>query len=373
MLSSGSLASEPPAATEADSAPPSDAPRRATRARVVRPLALHIARSLIRTAVILWGVASVTFLAIRALPGNPVDVWIQDKQDSGLTAEQARKQATQLLKINVNQPLWSQYTDYMRNLSHGDLGNSVILSPGTSVTEMIGSRLGWTLFSVGFALVISFFIGLYLGSVAAYRRGKWVDRLITNTSALMDAIPAVLVGIGLTFYLGVVWHLVPIDALRGAYSPDVQPGFDFGFMMSALAHVAAPGTVYVLTSVGGWALAMRASALTVLSDDYVTHARARGLSERTIRVAFVQRNARLPLVTGFAISMGFVFSGAVLVEQIFVYPGVGQLLANALARRDYTVMQGIVLVTTMTVLAATAIADTLYGWLDPRTRTGQHT
>ena len=373
MPSSGSWVSEPPAATEADSAPPSDAPRRAKRARVLRPLALLIARSLVRTAVILWLVATVTFVAIRALPGNPVDVWVQDMQGSGLTAEQARIQATQLLKIDVGEPLWSQYLDYMRNLSHGDLGNSVILSPGTSVTEMIGSRLGWTLFSVGFALIVSFFIGLYLGSVAAYRRGKWVDRLITNTSALMDAIPAVLVGIALTFYLGVVWDLVPIEAFRGAYSPDVQPGLNFGFVMSALAHVAAPGTVYLLTSVGGWALAMRASALTGLSDDYVTHARARGLSDRTIRVAFVQRNARLPLVTGFAISMGFVFSGAVLVERIFVYPGVGQLLADALARRDYTVMQGVVLATTVTVLVATAIADTLYGWLDPRTRTEHHT
>jgi peptide/nickel transport system permease protein len=166
-----------------------------------------------------------------------------------------------------------------------------------------------------------------------------------------------------------VWGVVPIQDLRGAYSPDVQPGFNLDFMLSALAHVILPGTVYVLSSVGGWALAMRGSALSVLKDDYVTHARARGLAERTIRVSFVQRNARLPLVTGFAISMGFVVSGSVLIEEIFVYPGVGQLLADALARRDYTVMQGVVLATTVTVLLATAIADTLYGWLDPRTRT----
>src|SRR5690349_12768253 len=131
MPGSGSWVSEPAAATGTGSAPPSDAPRRANRTRLLRPLALHIARSLARTAVILWLVATVTFLAIRALPGNPVDVWIQDKQNSGLTAEQARTQATQLLKINVNEPLWSQYAHYMRNLSHGDLGNSIILSPGT--------------------------------------------------------------------------------------------------------------------------------------------------------------------------------------------------------------------------------------------------
>ena len=354
-----------------DPAPPAGEPRRAARPKVVRPLLKLLTRSLLRTALMLLLVATVTFVAIRALPGNPVDVWVQDLQGSGLTAEQAHAQATRLLKIDVNASLWSQYADYMRNLAHGDLGNSVILSPGTPVTKILGGRLAWTLFSVGVALIVSFFIGLYLGSVAAYRRGSWLDRVITNGSALMDAIPPVLVGIALTFYLGVVWGVVPIQSLRGAYSPSVHPGVNLAFMLSALAHVIAPATVYVLTSVGAWALGMRSSALSVLNDDYVTQARARGLSERTIRVAFVQRNARLPLVTGFAITMGFVFSGSILVETIFVYPGVGQLLADALARRDYTVMQGIVLATTVTVLLATAIADTLNGWLDPRTRSEQ--
>jgi peptide/nickel transport system permease protein len=343
--------------------------RRSATPRVVRQVARLLVRALVRTAVMLWLVATVTFLAIRALPGNPVDVWVQDQQGTGLTGEQARAEATRLLKIDVDEPLWSQYVDFMHNLVRGDLGDSVILSPGTPVTEMIGQRLLWTLFSVSLALIVGFLIGLYLGSLAAYRRGTWVDRLVTNGSALMDSIPAVLLGIVLVFYVGVVWGVVPIQDLRGAYSPDVQPGFNLDFMLSALAHVILPGTVYVLSSVGGWALAMRGSALSVLKDDYVTHARARGLAERTIRVSFVQRNARLPLVTGFAISMGFVVSGSVLIEEIFVYPGVGQLLADALARRDYTVMQGVVLATTVTVLLATAIADTLYGWLDPRTRT----
>jgi peptide/nickel transport system permease protein len=358
-------------AASTDPAPDALAPPRAARPKVARPLLKLLARSVVRIVLMLWLVATVTFLAIRALPGNPVDVWVQDMEGTGLTAQQAEAQATKLLKIDVDASLWSQYVDYMRNLLHGDLGNSVILSPGTPVTEMLSGRLAWTLFSVGLALVIAFVIGLRLGGIAAYRRGSRIDRLITNGSAVMDAIPPVLVGIALTFYVGVVWELVPIQSLRGAYSPDVQPGFNLPFVLSALAHVIAPATVYVVTTVGVWALQMRSSALSVLNDDYVTQARARGLSERTIRVSFVQRNARLPLVTGFAITLGFVFSGSILVEEIFVYPGVGQLLADALAKRDYTVMQGIVLATTVTVLIATAVADTLYGWLDPRTRTEQ--
>lgn len=352
----------------ADLMTPPAAPHRSMRPKVVRPLLRLIARSVIRTVLMLWLVATVTFLAIRALPGNPVDVWMQEMQGSGLSGEEARAQASKLLKIDVEQSLGSQYLEYMHNLVRGDLGDSVILSPGTPVTEMLGERLVWTLFSVSIALTIGFLIGLYLGSVAAYRRGTRVDRVITNTSALMASIPAVLLGIVLVFLVGVVWDLVSIQDLRGAHSPDVQPGFTFDFIVSALAHAIAPGTVYVLVSFGSWALLMRSNALSVLADDYVHQARARGLSERTIRVSYVQRNARLPLVTGFAINMGFVVSGSVLVERIFVYPGVGQLLADALARRDYTVMQGVVIATTVTVLLATAIADALYGWLDPRTR-----
>jgi len=350
-------------------APPKNGARRGKRSRALRQAARLLARSLIRTVLMLWLVATVTFLAIRALPGNPVDVWVQEMQGTGLSGDQARAQATRLLKIDIDEPLASQYIDYMHNLARGDLGDSVILSPGTPVREMLGERLLWTLFSVSPALIVGFLIGLYLGSRAAYRRGAWLDRLITNGSAVMDSIPPVLVGIMLVFYVGVVWELVPTQTLRGAYSPDVQPGLNLDFVLSTLAHVIMPGAVYVLASVGAWTLMMRSNAISVLKDDYVTQARARGLSERTIRVSFVQRNARLPLVTGFAISMGFVVSGSVLIEEIFVYPGVGQLLADALARRDYTVMQGVVLVTTVTVLLATAIADTLYGWLDPRTRT----
>lgn len=359
-----------PDATAVDGGRPPQAPLR-SRSHLLLPLFSLLARALVRTALMLWMVATVTFLAIRALPGNPVDVWVQELQGSGLSSDDARAQATRLLKIDVDQSLWSQYLDYLGNLARGDLGDSVILSPGTPVTQMLGERLLWTLFSVSFALVIGFLIGLYLGSLAAYKRGTWVDRIITNVSALMSSIPAVLLGIVLVFCVGVVWDLVPIQELRGAHSPDVQPGFDLDFIVSALAHVIAPATVYILVSFGGWALVMRSNALSVLADDHVNQARARGLSERTIRVAYVQRNARLPLITGFAISMGFVVSGSVLVERIFVYPGVGQLLADALARRDYTVMQGVVIATTITVLIATAIADALYGWLDPRTRIEQ--
>jgi len=131
-----------------------------------------------------------------------------------------------------------------------------------------------------------------------------------------------------------------------------------------------PGIVYILTTLGGWMLSMRSSTVSVLGEDYVTVARARGLPDFRIIMAYVGRNASLPLVTALAISVGFLLGGSAVIESVFVYQGVGLLMTQAIAKRDYPVMQGILLVTTITTIISTAIADLLYGWLDPRIRVG---
>jgi peptide/nickel transport system permease protein len=156
--------------------------------------------------------------------------------------------------------------------------------------------------------------------------------------------------------------------MRGSLSAGIKPGFTLAFFADVLKHVAVPAVVYVLSTLGAWILAMRSSTLSTLGEDYVTVARARGLPDGRIMRAYVGRNASLPLVTGLAISLGFVVSGSILIEQIFVYQGIGLLLGQAIARRDYPVMQGILLVTTIAVLLSTTLADLLYGWLDPRIR-----
>lgn len=339
-----------------------------SRAQVV---ARYLGRVGLRIVVMMWMVATVTFFVIRALPGNPVDIYINQLMTGGMSYQEALAVASSVLHIDLTTPLAVQYLSYLGNLFQGNLGVSAVISPGTPVMEMVLGRLPWTLFSVGGSLVVGFLIGLRLGAVAAYSRGKKLDHFLTNSSAVLDAIPAVLMGITLIFLLGIKWELVPLSLMRGAYDPSVTPGLNFAFIRSALAHAAIPGLVYVLTSVGSWLILMRSNAIGVLGEDYVTSARARGLKENRIRSAYVRKNARLPLVVGFAISMGFVVSGAVLIEDIFIYPGVGQLLAMALARLDYTVMQGVLIVTTFTVLIATAIADGLYGWLDPRLRSNR--
>lgn len=346
---------------------------RQTQLRQRNQFLRHATRIVFRTVVMAWLVATITFVVIRALPGNPIDLFVQNLQAAGLTLEEARSRATATLRYNIDGPLWQQYLAYTVNLLQGDLGVSSILSPGTPVLPMIVGRLPFTLFSVGTALIISFILGVRLGLIAAVNRGSALDHTISNVSAVVDSIPAVLLAVLAVLLLGVVWQIVPIGTMRGAYSSDVEVGFNIAFLQSLVSHALIPGSVYILSSLGGWVLAMRSNAVSALSDESVQVARARGLSESRIRDAYIGRNALLPLVIGFAIALGFVVSGSVLIEKVFVTPGVGQLLADAIARRDYPVMQGVVLVTTLTVLVATACADALAGWLDPRIRDGAAT
>lgn len=325
-------------------------------------------RSLLKTALILWIVVTLTFLIIRALPGNPVDIFVQNMINTGMSEEQARARAAGLLRIDLDQPLGVQYLEFMGNLVRGDLGEAFVLARGTSVRDMVLQRLPWTLFSVGTSLLVSFGLGIFLGLIAAHQRGSWLDHSLTNFSAILDSVPPILTAVLFVLLVGVQWKLIPLDQMRGSLSPGIKPGFNLAFFADLFKHLMIPGAVYVLSTLGSWILAMRSSTLGTLGEDYVTVARARGLSDLRIMTAYVGRNASLPLVTGLAISLGFAVGGSILIEQVFVYQGIGLLLNQAIARRDYPVIQGILLVTTITVLLSTALADLLYSWLDPRVR-----
>ncbi|HEY0606187.1 MAG TPA: ABC transporter permease [Herpetosiphonaceae bacterium] len=327
-----------------------------------------VLRSLLKTALILWIVTTLTFLIIRALPGNPVDIFVQSLVNQGMSEEQARSRAARLLRIDLDQPLSGQYLAFMSNLARGELGESLVLAPGTPVRQIVLQRLPWTLFSVGTSLLLSFGLGVFLGMAAAYRRGSWLDHTLTTISATLDAVPPILVAVLCVLLVGVQWKLIPLDQMRGSLSPGIRPGFSLPFFADLFKHLLIPGAVYVLSTLGSWTLTMRSSTISTLGDDYVTVARARGLPDLRIMTAYVGRNASLPLVTGLAISLGFAVSGSILIEQVFVYQGIGLLLNQAIARRDYPVIQGILLVTTITVLLSTTLADLLYSWLDPRVR-----
>jgi peptide/nickel transport system permease protein len=247
------------------------------------------------------------------------------------------------------------------------LGTS-ILSPGTPVSAIILRFLPWTIFSVGTGLILSFMIGILLGLLMAYRRESVLDHVLTFFSSIFSSVPDYLIAILVIVWLGVQLQLVPIAQMRGVLSPGIAPELSWAFIKDVFFHASLPITVYVLTSVGRWMLTMKSSTISVLEEDYVTVARAKGLKENRIITAYVGRNASLPLFTQLAIAIGFIVGGSIIIEALFQYRGIGFTLLESVNRRDYTLMQGIFLILTFSVIFANFFADILYSWIDPRIR-----
>jgi peptide/nickel transport system permease protein len=328
----------------------------------------YILRRVIKAAITIFLITTLTFFLVRLLPGNPIETYINALIGQyGMSYADAASQAAGLFAFNPNEPLAVQYWDYLVALAHGDLGRP-LLSQGTTVGELIKTYLPWTLFSVGLGLLISFTAGIGLGMLMAYRRESAIDHVLTAFGSLLHSIPNYLQGIMIVVFLGVQLGWLPITNMRGAYSPGVVPSLSFDFIKDALFHASLPITTYVLSTIGSWMLIMKSSTLATLDEDYVTVARARGLKDGRITTAYVGRNAVLPLFTQLAIAAGFVVGGSILLEPIFQYQGIGFLLRNSVNQRDYPVMQGIFLVITASVVVANLLADLLYGRLDPRIR-----
>jgi peptide/nickel transport system permease protein len=328
----------------------------------------YVISRILRGLFTIFVVATGTFFLVRLLPGSPVDVYINEQVSTyGVSYEQAAAQAAGLFSFDPNAPLMAQYGEYMLGLVQGDFGRS-ITSPGTSVLTMIGQYLPWTLFSVGVSLVISFVLGVGLGMMMAYRRGTWVDHLGTAFGSVTQSIPSFLLAIMIIVFFGVRLGWLPLASMRGAYTPGVTIGFNAVFISDAIYHALLPIICYILTSLGGWMLTMKSSTVQVLGDDYVQVARARGLKDSRIQFQYVGRNAMLPLFTSFMLSIGFVVGGSILVETITRYPGIGMLLYESISSRDYTTIQGVLLLTTIAVVLANVLADFLYSTIDPRVR-----
>lgn len=323
-------------------------------------------RKILKSLFTAFVVTTLTFFLVRLLPGNPVEQFVnQQMLEYGIPRHEALDQAAALFSFDPNQHVLIQYFYYMVGLLQGDLGNS-ILSPGTTVMQKIVRFLPWTLFSVGIGLSLSFIIGISLGLVMAYRRESWLDQILTVIASITNSIPNYIIAILIVVWFGVQLKWLPIADMRGSFSPGVKPGFTLEFIIDIFYHASLPIAVYILTSLGGWMLTMKSSTIGVLEEDYVTVARAKGLKDGRITAAYVGRNASLPLFTQLTIAIGFVVGGSLLIESIFRYQGIGTELIVSINRRDYTVMQGMFLVITLSVILANLFADIFYSWIDPR-------
>jgi peptide/nickel transport system permease protein len=329
-----------------------------------------IVRRAIQAVLTVLAVLTFTFFLIRLMPGNPVDVYIIELTTiSGMTHQEARDLALGLFAFDPGAPLGEQYLSYLSNLLRGSMGNS-IRSPGIPVTEILATFLPWTLFCVGLSLLISFTLGILLGMTMAYLRDTPFDYALTAIGSFLSSVPNYLIAILILVVFGVQLRWFKMSEVMGGYTPGVKAGFTPEYIFDIFKHAMLPALTYVASTIGGWMLTMKGSTISTLGEDYVNVARARGLSDRRIITAYVGRNAMLPLFTSLAVGIGFIVGGAVVIEVIFQYPGVGRRLFESIMRRDYTVMQGIFLVITVAVVVSNILADLLYGFLDPRIRAG---
>jgi peptide/nickel transport system permease protein len=308
-----------------------------------------------------WAAITLNFLIPRLMPGNPVLALLA--RFRGRIDPQSEKAIRQLFGLD-NASLFSQYQTYLAHLFRGHLGTSFTFFPAP-VSTVISSALPWTLVLVGLSTVISFSVGTLLGIVAGWKRGTWWWDALSPISTFFSAIPYFWFALIALFVLSGKLNWFPIT---GGYSSDLAPGFSGPFLASAVYHAVLPALTIVVASVGGWLLGMRNMMVTTMSDDYVLLAEAKGLSTRRIAFTYAARNAILPSVATFTMSLGFVVGGSVLTEIVFSYPGMGYDLYQAVSNEDFPLMQGIFLVITLVVLVANFLADLVYVFLDPRTR-----
>ena len=312
-----------------------------------------------------WVALTVNFLLPQLIPGNPVDDLLTKMSQAGPVPPGEQQVLTRLLGLGSGN-IFQDYWQYVDGIAHLRLGLSISNFP-TPVSAEIGSAIYWTLVLVGTATVISFVLGIALGTLAGWKRGSRLEAIIPSTT-LLTAMPYFWLALILVFVFATnVWHIFPAGQGYNTNS-FINVGWNFTFIGSAIQHAILPALTIVISSVGGWLLGMRNMMVSTLSDDYVIAAEAKGLKPRRVMIGYAARNAVLPSISGFAISLGFVVSGAIAMEYVFSYPGIGFQLVNAVGNDDFPLMQGIFLVITFAVLGANLIVDLLHGFVDPRTR-----
>lgn len=301
------------------------------------------------------------FCVIQAMPGDPIETLAQEYiRSSQLPYDQAISKAKLALNYDPDIPVIERFVDYVKGITTGNLGQSMAFKD--SVINIVLGALPWTLLVCSVSLFLSFTVGVILGIYVAWKRSSILDGAVTGYQAIFGSIPDYIVAYLLVLVFSVGLGVFPS---KGAYSSSVDPGFNIEFIIDVLRHAALPVLAYFLTTLAGWIMGMRASCMSVLGEDYVNYARARGLSNKRIILSYLGRNAVLPMVTSVAISFGMMFGGSPLIENLFVYPGVGYYLTTAISRRDYPLMQGMFLMIIIMVLLSGLIAELLYSRLNP--------
>jgi peptide/nickel transport system permease protein len=312
--------------------------------------------------VTLWAAVTLNFLIPRLMPGNAALAMMARYR--GHVNPQALHALEIAFGVNNHQSLLSAYFAYLGNIAQGHFGISLTFFPD-AVSHEVLQALPWTLALVGTTTILAFVIGTLIGLVAAWRRGGILDGALPPIFVITSAFPYFWLALLAIWLFAIKLGWLPES---GGYDVTTNVAWSWAFVGDAFRHAILPAATILVTSVGAWILTMRNNTISVLAEDYVRMARAKGLKPWRIMWTYAGRNAILPNLTGFAMSLGFVVSGAILVEFVFNYPGVGWMFLQSVENQDYALMQALFLMIVVTVLVAILAADVATAVLDPRTR-----
>ena len=322
----------------------------------------------------LLGVTLAAFALIRLIPGDPIEIMVGERRLD------TAAHAALMHRLGLDQPLWVQYGRYLQQLVHGDLGHSLVTREPVAVefAALFPATLELAAAALAFALVL----GLALGVAAALQRGRWLDQAVMGLATLGHSMPVFWWGLLLIMWFSVGLEWTPVSGRIGIeYDVDPVTGFmlvdaaladwrgqESGALASALLHLVLPALVLGTVPLATIARMTRSAMLEVLREDYMRTARAKGLPPARVVLHHGLRNALIPIVTVLGLQVGTLLGGAVLTETLFSWPGIGKWLIDAIARRDYPVVQAGILVSALVFIAANLLADLLYGVVNPRLR-----
>jgi peptide/nickel transport system permease protein len=317
----------------------------------------YLVRKVLQLVALLFAVVVFNFLLFRVLPGDPTRLYARSGRLTPEVVAQLRA------VFGLDKPLWQQFLIYLKGLLHGDLGFSYTYR--RPVAQIMGERLVNTFVLLTAATILVTVIGIMLGVWAASRRGSKADSSTVISSLVMWSMPTFWTGMLLLFAFGVWFHWLPTTGMStplATYSSPLGPVLDIG------RHLVLPTITLVLVDIGQFVLITRSSLVDVLTEDFVTTAKAKGMSKRRVVWGHAVRNGMLPVVTATALYVGIVVGGAIQVETVFSWPGMGELTYEAVLRRDYPVLEACFLLFAVTVIVANFLADLLYRVLDPRVK-----
>jgi peptide/nickel transport system permease protein len=324
----------------------------------------YVARRLTLFVVIIWVAATLNFFLPRLSGTDPIRARLLEQAASGGYVQAGLEDMVTEYnaKFGLDKPLWEQYVTYLGDVARLDFGYSIVNYPRT-VVSMMGDALPWTIGLLLTTTLLAFVIGTLLGALLAWPRAPRFVHVLFPPLLTFSSIPYFLLGLVLLYLFA---FKLPWFPLFGGYSAGTFPEFSASFAWDVFKHSLLPAFSILLASMGFWALLMRGMMVTVEGEDYMTFAEAAGLKNRTLFFTYALRNALLPQTTALGLSLAQILSGALLVEVIFSYPGIGSTLYFAIRRNDYFLIQGVIFAIVLGVSVATLILDLIYPLLDPR-------